>query len=140
MTGSSVRPYILAILVVVAACRPSGPLQVSLATDKVMYRAGEPIELTLRVTNRSSRDTVLQFASGQRYEFQIVDENGATQWTWSADRSFIQMLGSETLPAGKSLEYREEVAARLQFGKYRVIGLCTTTRRPLEASTAIAVR
>ena len=75
------------MLVVVAACRPSDPLQVSLATDKVMYRAGEPIELTLRVTNRSSRDTVLQFSSGQRYEFQIIDETGATQWTWSADRS-----------------------------------------------------
>ena len=117
-----------------------GSLYLTLQTDKSSYRAGEPIELLLKLNNRSARDTTLQFSSGQRYDFQIVNESGETAWTWSADRSFIQALSSEQLGADAALEYREQIATPLPPGTYTVIGSITTTGMPLTAHTAITVQ
>ena len=143
----------LAILAVAGCTRSSGPkkpenqvgvvvgsLYLTLQTDKSTYRAGEPIELVLKLNNRSDRDTTLQFSSGQRYDFQIVNESGETAWTWSADRSFMQALGSEQLAADGALEYREQVVTPLPPGRYAVSGSITTMGSPLTARTAITVK
>ncbi|HET8712469.1 MAG TPA: BsuPI-related putative proteinase inhibitor [Gemmatimonadales bacterium] len=127
----------LLLTLIVACARPE--LQVELTTDKSVYRSGEPIEVTVKVTNRSNRDTALQFASSQRYDFQIIDPTGATQWTWSADRTFMQVLGSEGLRGGQSIEYREQIPATLAPGRYQVTGMITTMGRPLQASATISV-
>lgn len=125
------------LLTLLTACaRPE--LQVELTTDKTVYRSGEPIEVTVKVSNHS-HDTALQFASSQRYDFQVIDPTGATQWTWSADRSFLQVLGSEGLRNGQSIEYREQIPAQLTPGKYQVTGMITTMGRPLQASATITV-
>src|SRR5882762_1951715 len=67
-----------------AARVPMSPdsLQLTLTTDKPAYRAGEPIELILKLTNRSPRPAVLEFSSSQRYDFEIAE------WHWSGDRLF----------------------------------------------------
>jgi len=115
-------------------------LQLTLETDKRTYRRGEPIELILTVTNRSSRDTALQFSSGQRYDFQIADSTGRTLWTWSADRSFMQVLGSERLTAGEAREHREQFTGELPPGTYAATGSVTLMRSPLTASTTVTVQ
>ena len=115
-------------------------LQLTLETDKPTYRRGEPIALILTVTNRSSRDTALQFSSGQRYDFQIADSTGRTLWTWSADRSFMQVLGSERLTAGEAREHREQFTGELPPGKYAATGSITLMRSPLTASTTVTVQ
>ena len=154
MTCSPSLSIVLGFFAVVTSCqRPQGPkkaenqvgivvgsLYLTLQTDKVTYRAGEPIALLLKLNNRSGRDTTLQFSSGQRYDFQIVNESGETAWTWSADRSFMQALSSETLAADGALEYREECAAPLPPGRYAVSGSITTMGSPLTARTVITVR
>lgn len=119
-----------------------GSLLLTLETDKRTYRAGEPIALQLKLNNRSDRDTTLQFSSGQRYDFQIADASGGgeTAWTWSADRSFIQALGTEQLAADGALEYAEPFTGRLAPGDYKVTGFITTSGSPLQASTTITVQ
>ena len=154
MTPSRSLSIVFGLFAVLNSCqRPQGPkkaenqvgivvgsLYLTLETDKRVYRAGEPIELLLKLNNRSTRDTTLQFSSGQRYDFQIVNESGETVWTWSADRSFIQALGSEQLAGDGALEYREQCAAQLQPGTYAVNGSITTLGSPLTARTAIRVQ
>ena len=154
MTPSRFFSIVLGILAALASCqRPQGPkkaenqvgivvgsLYLTLQTDKISYRAGEPIKLLLKLNNRSERDTTLQFSSGQRYDFQIVNESGETAWTWSADRSFTQALSSETLAADGALEYREEVATPLPPGRYAVSGSITTMGAPVTARTVITIR
>jgi hypothetical protein len=142
-----------AMVALALACRPVQPertgdrapmaadlLELTLETDKSTYRTGEAIDLILRLTNRSSQDTALQFSSGQRYDFQIADSTGTTMWTWSADRSFMQVLGSEPLAAGASREHRERFTGQLPPGKYAATGSVTVMRSPLTASTTITVQ
>jgi hypothetical protein len=120
----------------------AGSLYLTLETDQSTYRPGEPIALLLKLNNRSSRDTTLQFSSGQRYDFQIAGASGggATAWTWSADRGFIQVLGSESLAADGALEYREQFTGQLGPGQYTVTGSITTMGSPLQVSTTVTVQ
>lgn len=109
-------------------------LQLTLTTDKRAYRAGEPIELILTLTNRSRQAQVLDFANSQRYDFEIADSGGARVWKWNADRMFAQMLGTERLAAGESREYRERFSGSLAPGTYRATGIITASGAPLRAS------
>ena len=133
----------LAIVALLPSCRGSQSeltsLLLTLDTDQRTYRSGEPIDLLLKLNNRSDRDTTLEFSSGQRYDFQLADAAGETAWTWSADRSFIQALGSERLATDGALEYRERFTGQLKPGSYRLTGLITTLGSPLQASTTITV-
>ncbi len=61
-------------------------------------------------------------------------------WTWSADRSFMQVLGSERWAAGESREHRERFTGDLAAGKYQVSGAITTIKSPPAASTTITVQ
>ena len=116
-------------------------LQVTLETDKPAYRAGEPVELILRLTNRSAEAKTLDFSSSQRYDFKIEDSGGAASvWTWSADRMFAQMMGTERLGPGESREYREEFSGTLPPGKYQATGVVTASGPALQATTSFSVR
>ena len=134
--GARLRGRALAILAL-ASMSPDS-LQLTLTTDKPAYRAGEPIELTLTVTNRSTEPRVLEFSSSQRYDFEIADSAGAVVWQWSADRMFAQMMGTERLAPGASQEYRERFLGQLAPGLYRVTGRITAAATA-RASTTFTV-
>src|SRR3979490_296010 len=82
-------------------------LRLTLTTDKPAYRAGEPIELIFKVTNRSKQPNVFEFSSSQRYDFEITDSKGTKVWRWRAGRMFAQMMGTEQLAPAASQVYRE---------------------------------
>ena len=93
------------------------------------------VQLTLHVTNTSSSPIELQFSSGQRYDFRVttVDDSSPdeTLWTWSADKSFMQALGTETLPPGGTLRYTEAWPTGGRTGEFIGIGEITSTNRPV---------
>ncbi len=115
-------------------------IEVSVTTDRAAYAPNEPIEIRLDVTNRTDTVVVFQFSDGQRYDFLIQDEGGETLWRWSADKSFIQVLGEERLVPGDTLIYRERFDGSLIPGTYSVAGMLVATNHPLRASTTITVR
>ena len=117
-----------------------GSLQLTLAADQSTYRSGEPITLLLNLNNRSNLGTTVKFSSGQRYDFQIAGPSGATAWTWSADKVFIQSLGSEDLAPDGALEYREQFTGQLAPGEYTVTGSITAMGSPLQVSTKVTVQ
>ena len=109
-------------------------VHLTLATDKPAYRTGEPIELILKLTNRSKQPHVLEFSSSQRYDFEIEG------WRWGADKMFAQMMGTERLAPGASQEYRERFLGRLAPGTYRVTGRITAIGSTAQAVATFTVR
>ncbi len=96
--------------------------------------------LRLHVTNVSAEPVELEFTSGQRYDFQVTTEAGEILWTWSADKSFMQALGTETLAPGASLTFSEAWPTNGQRGRYIAIGAVTSTNEPVRQSVIFEVR
>ncbi len=98
----------------------------------------DAVRLTLHVTNRSAEPIQLEFTSGQRFDFQVARmDNGAVGeplWTWSADKSFLQALSTETLAPGGSLRYSAEWPAGGVTGNFIAHGSVTSTNHPVRQS------
>ncbi len=92
--------------------------------------SGDVAQLTLHVTNSTSAPIELEFSSGQRYDFRVTTESGETLWTWSADKSFMQALGTETLEAGGTVRFSESWAAGGRRGRFIAVGQLTSTSHP----------
>ena len=95
---------------------------------------GEVARLTLHVTNSTPAPIELEFSSGQRYDFQVTTDDGEVLWTWSADKSFMQALGSETLEPGATLRYSEEWPSGGRAGRLIGVGMLTSTSHPVRQS------
>ena len=115
--------------------------EVGLTTGKAVYRPGEPITISLRVTTRGSEEVRLQFVSSQRYDFVIRDAGGTPVWRWSEGQAFLQVLGVERLGPGRpSITYQAEYGGHLAPGWYSVEGTVVAKNRPLSATIAIQVQ
>lgn len=85
----------------------TGESSSGLASSVEVEVRGDSVRLVLHVSNPTNQPVVLEFSSGQRYDFAVRTAAGADVWRWSADKSFMQALGSETIPAGGTLDYSE---------------------------------
>ena len=113
---------------------------VSLSTDKEIYAAEDVIELTLELENNSDQPLMLNFSTGQRYEFTISKPPGETVWSWSEERMFMQMLGQETVGPNQVLAYHEQISPELSAGTYTVTGRIVAQNETLVASVTIVVQ
>ncbi len=118
---------------------PGNQIEIAVATDKESYTSGEPIELHLDITNQTGELATFEFSNGQRFDFVIQDEAGASVWRWSADKAFIQVLGEEQLAPGESLTYEVRFEGSLAAGTYGVVGMLVATNERLEVATTISV-
>lgn len=138
----------MAVLAGVAACSTTpgeGGVEESvspagLAATMQVETGDDAVRLTLHVTNTSGAAMELGFTSGQRYDFQIAEVNadgtvGETVWTWSADKTFMQALGTETLQPNASLSYAEEWRANGARGEFIGIGMITSATHPVRQMT-----
>jgi hypothetical protein len=114
-------------------------LAASVSTDRAVYTRGEAITITLALRNTGTAPQTLEFSSGQRYDFAIEDTR-APVWRWSIDKSFIQVLGEETIPAGDSLIYRERFSGELPAGRYRAVGTVVRMGSVLSAAADFEIR
>src|SRR5262249_42369325 len=72
------------------------PLTITLATDGVYYRAGQPVRLKMTIRNTGAEPITLRFNTSQRYDFvarRVPD--GPILWQWSFNRYFLLTLGAE---------------------------------------------
>jgi hypothetical protein len=74
-----------------SATKPPG-LTVKLSTDKTIYRAGEPVKITLTVTNKGRAAANLLFGSGQSYDINITGMNNKVVWHWSRNKVFTMAV------------------------------------------------
>lgn len=96
------------------------------------------VRLVFHITNTSNRPVELEFGTGQRYDFAVRNAGGVV-WHWSADRSFTQALGSETIAAGGTLKYEERAPIR-EAGSYTATAELTSSSHPIRQTAAFERR
>jgi hypothetical protein len=111
-----------------------------LASSVEVEVRGDTVRVGLHVTNPTDRPVALEFTSGQRYDFAIRSAAGADLWRWSADKSFMQALGTETLAPGASLRYTESWTSGGQRGAFVAIAELTSTSHPIQESAQFEIR
>ena len=82
---------------------------------------------------------VLDFSSGQRYDFAILRTPADTVWSWSEERMFMQMLGQETVQPNQVLVYREQVSPQLPAGTFTIAGRIVAQDQTLLMASAVIV-
>ncbi len=70
---------------------------------------------TLTISNNSSDPVTILYSSGQRFDYQVLDESGISLYTWSADKAFIAQTAEQVLAPGEQLTYSDTLDAEL-FG------------------------
>lgn len=97
--------------------------------DQRTYPSRARIHLRMTLENWTKEPLVLQFNSGQSFDFAIRDARGETVYTWSANKLFTQELREEKVTGEKNWTVTEELA--LRPGEYTLEGWLTTGRRPV---------
>lgn len=116
-------------------------MNVILTADKATYAPGEPIMLTLRVVNGTSKPVRLSFRTAQRFDLVVEDGSGREVWRWSAGRLFAQVLGEETLaPSGGEFRAHATAEGRFPPAVYTVKGIVPSREGVLSASATVTVR
>lgn len=115
-------------------------LGLELLVDRTVYRPGDTIAARMVIRNPGGDVLVLSFPTAQRYDLEIRGGADASVWTWSADRTFAQILGEERVTPGGSLEYQERFAAPGVAGTYRLLGRITALDVDLRAEAPFEVR
>ncbi|MCY3701042.1 MAG: BsuPI-related putative proteinase inhibitor [Gemmatimonadetes bacterium] len=116
-------------------------LRLSLSAGEEAPTAATPVVLELTGTNDGQATLILDFPDGQRFDFEVISEDGAVVWRWAEGRFFAQVLGRETLEPGASLHWTGRIEAGLPAGGYRVIATLTTMEpRTVEATLTVLPR
>ncbi|MEO7714432.1 MAG: BsuPI-related putative proteinase inhibitor [Gemmatimonadaceae bacterium] len=84
------------------------------------------VTFTLSVSNGRAVPTTIEFPSGQQFDFRVSRVDGVPVWTWSADKSFTQALGSRTLAPGEIVTYTATWTPTVK-GEVVAVGLLTSS-------------
>ncbi|MGI6128672.1 MAG: LysM peptidoglycan-binding domain-containing protein [bacterium] len=117
---------------------PSGPVtppeekietecfRLTLSTDRTTYPRGTPVTMKLTKTNICRRTQTLTYLSGQRYEFEIRQDNRLI-WRWSDGRAFSQAVQRIHARPGETLVFTEQwpqvdsAGRQVEPGRYRIV-------------------
>jgi hypothetical protein len=100
---------------------------------------GDTVRLNLHVTNATSAAVELEYGTAQRFDFAVLDEAEREVWRWSEDEMFAQVVGSESLGPGETVEHEAEWHAGGRRGEHVAVGRLTSTNRPIELRTRFEI-
>ena len=92
-------------------------VQIEVRLNKAAYTAGEPVEITLTVSNPGSAAVTFEFPTGQMFDV-LVTRRGKLIWQWSQGRAFTQAFTNLTLSPGESRVFNERWDQRDVQGRY----------------------
>jgi hypothetical protein len=125
--------------------RVEGGLRLSLTLDKPSYRVGEPVIMTLTVTNGSKEPFQDNLRTSQVYDF-LVRKDGKEVWRWSGDKGFLQVITEFTLAPGQARDYRQSWSQvdnqgnSVGSGEYKFVAVLKTLPERRSAVVAAQVR
>ena len=90
------------------------------------------VQLALDVRNVGAKYAELTFASGQAYDFVVVDSVGREVWRWSQKRMFTQGVQNKQIGAGETLQVSETWKNGVRPGHYTAIATLKSTNYPVE--------
>lgn len=112
----------------------------SLASSLSIEVHPDTVRLVFHVTNPTNEPMALEFSSGQRYDFAIRSASGNDLWRWSADKSFMQALSSESLAPGATLQYVETWPTGGRKGSFVAAAELVSTSHPVQESAQFEIR
>lgn len=121
--------------------RTVGDLRLEMTSDRSAYAAGDPVLVTLRVTNTAAIPAEVT-TGGQQYDV-VVRQRGALIWQWSHDKAFVQVIREMTLAPGQVLTYkaswdqRDLQGRRVEAGTYEIYCVFLGSQRGVPASTEV---
>lgn len=93
--------------------------------------AQRTVRFAFDVENSGPKHVELDFASGQAYDFTVIDSTGRKVWQWSEGRFFTQGVQNKQLSTGEAMQARE-TWKRAAPGHYTVIAKLHSVNYPLE--------
>lgn len=97
----------------------------------------DSVAFELAVTNAMIEPVVVEFGSSQRYDFAVEGADGSVEWRWSADRTFAQVVGADTLAPGATRTYGAAWAHAGRTGVYEAVAWLVSATHPVELRTDI---
>ena len=94
--------------------------------------AQHDVRLALDVKNIGGKHAELTFASGQSYDFVVVDSLGKEVWSWSHRHLFTQGVKNRQLGAGDTMQLAETWKEGAKPGRYTAIATLKRTNFPVE--------
>ena len=113
---------------------------VKLAAKLDVQAETKGLQFDFSVTNTSKKRVELQFPSGQKYEFVVVDSVGREVWRWTKGRMFTQAIRNELLDAGETLSIKERWENVAKAGRYTAIATLNSSNYPVEQRTDFVIR
>ena len=104
---------------------------IKLTTSFDVAQQPTAVQFELRVTNTTGKRVELTFASGQAYDFIVVDSLGREVWRWAEGRIFTQSVQNKLLSKGEGITISEKWSPA-RPGKYAAIALLRSTNYPLQ--------
>src|SRR3954470_1854789 len=106
-----------------------------LATKFDVALEGGDVRFNLRVVNTTAKSVEVNFASGQAYDFVVVDSVGREVWRWSSDRIFTQSVRNKLLSKGDAITASEKWSPA-KPGKFTAIAQLTSSNYPVQQKLA----
>ncbi len=94
------------------------PPEISLAALRAAQTDLKP-RMQFRVFNNGKRSYILSFPDAQRFDYIILDPEGRLIYEWSADKMFVQAIGSSNVNPKERLSYTDEMPLADKAGKLR---------------------
>lgn len=120
-----------------SATATEGDLALTITTSAASYAPGAPVHVQLVLENTGSEAAQVPFTSGQRFDVQLLDGAGTPVATWSADKSFMQMMSTLDLEPGGAETWTAKVLAPRTEGSLTLRG--TIPGQPHQADLAVTV-
>ncbi|MBY0504207.1 MAG: hypothetical protein K2X03_09865 [Bryobacteraceae bacterium] len=104
----------------------------AVTTDRTAYPSGATV--LARMTLRTEEELVLDFSSGQEFDYRLLDSAGEVVYQWSATRTFLAAL--QTLRINREKNWTATIPLTnfngqpLPAGRYTLDGYITTTGGP----------
>ncbi|MFH1386415.1 MAG: BsuPI-related putative proteinase inhibitor [bacterium] len=108
---------------------PENKYQPVLVLEKHDFQAGEPVKLTIILSNESGSIVKDVFSSGQSYDFIVLDDNNNIIWQWSNKKVFTMAIRPIVLRPGENLVFTEiwdqvdNLKDKVKPGKYFIKGI-----------------
>jgi hypothetical protein len=114
------------------ATSANGTLELTLSVEKIIYSVGEPVNITLAITNISNQ-TVDFTHTGMDFDFIVTNGTGNVIYQWSIGRAFPLFVMIEPLQPGENVTATyvwpqtcnsnpSTVGASVSPGTYYVVG------------------
>jgi len=117
----------------------AGPKQeVKLTSHLDVGVAPNEVRLALEVRNVGNKHAELDFASGQSYDFAVIDSTGREVWRWATGRMFTQSVQNKQLGAGDKMRVAEGWTPRA--GRYTAVATLNSSNYPIEQRVEFVVR